>query len=80
MNLIKNSRAASNRTECVDSEKGHSSSKESVPIQECASDFRLFLYVRETMYSLPPVMRNTYSPVAPAWISSTQAALTRTDR
>ena len=43
----------------------YSSSKESVPIQEWASDFRLFLKVRETIYSLPPEMRSTYSPLVP---------------
>jgi len=31
----------------------------SVPTQNCARDFRLALYVRETVYSLPPITRST---------------------
>lgn len=51
-----------------------------IPIHECARSCRFFLYVRVTVYSLPPLTRITYSPVAQGRISSTKAAFTNADR
>src|ERR1700733_9956400 len=41
----------------------YSETKLSVPTQKRAMDRKLFLYVRETVYSLPPLTRSAYSPV-----------------
>jgi hypothetical protein len=41
----------------------YSEMKLSVPTQKRAMDRKLFLYVRDTVYSLPPLTRSRYSPV-----------------
>jgi hypothetical protein len=51
-----------------------------VPIENSARDLRFSLYVRVTVYSLPPFTRRPYSPVGYGLISSTNEAFTRTER
>ena len=58
----------------------YSARNESVPIQTSARERRFPLYVRVTLYSLPPFNRRPYSPVTHGWISSTNDILTSTDR
>lgn len=53
-------KASGNRINPVHS---YSETKLSVPTQKRAMDRKLFLYVRETVYSLPPLTRSAYSPV-----------------
>ena len=60
--------------------RSYSAAKPLMPIHKCASSCRFFLYVRVTVYSLPPRTQITYSPVAQGWISSTRAAFTSADR
>lgn len=53
---------------------------DSISIQASASNRKLVVYRRPTLYVLPDRIRTRYSPVGQDWISSTCALLTTTDR